>query len=231
MKCRFLLVLFLLVGITGPAAAGIFGKKPAKPDPKVRVGELVVIVKTDKDESKRAAAAEELREYDPKAYPEILPILIDVLMNDPKPGVRTEAAQSIGKLRPVTPEAGWALEQAAAKDSSMRVRWQAKSSLLQYHWAGYRSPKDGAVIDPKDGPKIDSPEPPLYQDPKGAPPPAPRLAPTPAPVAVPTSNRPQTNVPVKPGAQPSGPQLIPTEPPLLNPPPSSRPSEGPVLDP
>ena len=36
----------------------------------------------------------------------------------------------------------------------MRVRLQARSSLLQYHWAGYRSKKD-------DGPVLQSNEPPM----------------------------------------------------------------------
>src|SRR5262245_46389748 len=109
MKCRVLLVAVLLAALADSAPAGIFFKKTPKADPKVRVNELIVIVKTDKDESKRAAAAEELRDYDPKAFPDIVPILMDVLMSDQKASVRAEAAQSLGKLRPVTPEAGWAL--------------------------------------------------------------------------------------------------------------------------
>ena len=89
-----------------------------KPSPAERVPELIVIVKTDKDESKRAAAAEELRQYDPAANPDIVPVLIDVLMNDAKPAVRTEAAETLGKLRPVSQEAGWALEQAVESNHS-----------------------------------------------------------------------------------------------------------------
>jgi hypothetical protein len=214
MKHRFLLLPLLLAVLADPAAAGIFKKAP-KPDPKMRVNELIVAVKTDKDESKRAAAAAELREYDPKAFPDIVPILIDVLMNDPKPSVRAEAAQSLGKLRPVTMEAGWALEQAAAKDSSIRVRMQAKSSLLQYHWAGYRAPKDGPIIENKEPPVVKG-----LLDPKPAPPP--RLTPQPAPMprVLPAGNR----------TPPADPRLIPTnEPPLLDPPPSRQ--QGPSLDP
>src|SRR5207302_3914603 len=97
------------------------------------------LVKADKDESKRARAAEELRQYDPTMFRDIIPVLIDVLHNDKKPSVRAEAAQSLGKLRPVSQEAGLALEQALARDPSMRVRLQARSSLLGYHWAGYRN--------------------------------------------------------------------------------------------
>src|SRR5439155_25781395 len=109
-----------------PAPAGILFGKKTKPNPAERVPELIVIVKTDKDESKRASAAEELRQYDPAAHGDIVPVLIDVLMNDPKPAVRVEAAESLGKLRPISQEAGWALEQAKEKDSSMRVRAKAR---------------------------------------------------------------------------------------------------------
>src|SRR5205085_8876672 len=104
----------------------------------------------DGDENKRARAAEELRQYDPAAFPDIVPVLIDVLVNDKKPAVRAEAAQSLGKLRPVSQQAGQALEYALTKDPSMRVRLQARSALMQYHWSGYRSAS-----------KKDAPPPPL----------------------------------------------------------------------
>jgi hypothetical protein len=153
---RFTLALLTAALFALPSPAGIlFGKKP-KPNPAERVPELIVIVKTDKDESKRAAAAEELRQYDPAANSDIVPVLIDVLMNDPKPGVRVEAAESLGKLRPVSQEAGWALEQAQEKDSSWRVRTKARYVLMTYHWAGYHTDpkiKDGpAIPNPKDPP-------------------------------------------------------------------------------
>ncbi len=139
-----------------PAPAGILFGKKTKPNPAERVPELIVVVKTDKDESKRAAAAEELRQYDPAAHADIVPVLIDVLMNDSKPGVRAEAAESLGKLRPVSQEAGWALEQAEEKDSSWRVRTKARYVLMTYHWAGYHTDpklKDGpAIANPKDQP-------------------------------------------------------------------------------
>lgn len=108
-----------------PASAGfLFGKK-TKPNPTERVPELIVIVKTDKDESKRVDAAKELREYDTTVFKDIVPILIDVLLHDAKSSVRSEAAESLGKIRPISQDAGWALEEAHAKDSSMRVRLQA----------------------------------------------------------------------------------------------------------
>jgi hypothetical protein len=152
---RISLALVAVGALALPAPAGfLFGKK-TKPNPAERVPELIVIVKTDKDESKRAAAAEELRQYEPAAFSDIVPVLIDVLMNDPKPSVRIEAAESLGKLRPISQEAGWALEQAKDKDASMRVRAKARYELLGYYWAGYHSDpkmKDAPAANPKDVP-------------------------------------------------------------------------------
>jgi hypothetical protein len=201
MKCgRLLLIALLLAGSAGPASAGIFGKK-TKPTPAERVPELLTIVKTDGDEHKRASAVEELRQYDPKQFPNLVPTLIDALMTDAKPGVRAEAAQTLSKLRPVTKEAGWALEQAVAKDASMRVRLQARSSLLHYHLAGYHGGKDaGPVLVPQSG------EP---------------TKPTQAVPAVNTGNTPQP--------LPLGPPLVPSETPKLKPAPSSG-DQGPDLN-
>jgi hypothetical protein len=142
MRYRLLLLLVLISALTPSVHAGIlFNRKKDKPDPKQRVPELIMILKTDKDADKRSHAAEELRTYDPAAFPEIVPALIDALQNDTKPGVRVDAVGSLGKIRPVSPVVGEALEQALSKDASMRVRLQARSALLQYHWAGYRSAK------------------------------------------------------------------------------------------
>lgn len=168
-RSRFLLIPVLWAVVAGPAPAGLlFGKKAPKPNPSDQVNELIGTVKLDKDETKRAAAAEELRHFDPKAYPDIVSILIDVLLNDPKPSVRAEAAQSLGKLRPVTQEAGWALEQAVAKDASMRVRLQARTALLSYQWAGYQSPKttEGPMLgQPSSGPSKPAPRLPMTPEP------------------------------------------------------------------
>jgi hypothetical protein len=215
MKCRLFLLLVLLPTLTAPASAGVFFGKKKKPNPNDRVPELLVTVKTDGDENKRARAAEELRQIDAAGHPEVVPILIDVLLNDKKPAVRAEAAQSLGKVRPVSQEAGQALEQALAKDPSMRVRLQARSALLQYHWSGYRSASK------KDAPPppFESKEPPLAEaGPQLAPTsmvPAPtRLtpqpAPAPTPVPAPALTPPPTGArPLPPGpSQPaSGPDL------------------------
>src|SRR5262249_16466785 len=65
---RFLLGLFLLSLVAQDASAGIFGKH-TKPNPAERVPELLTTLKTDQDESKRAKAAAELRDYDPSTFP------------------------------------------------------------------------------------------------------------------------------------------------------------------
>jgi hypothetical protein len=166
----------VLLAAGRPAAAGIFFGKKSKPTPAERVPELVKELRTDGDEHKRSAAAEELRQYDPQQFPEMVPALIEALLSDAKPAVRAEAAQTLGKLRPVNPTAGAALEQALAKDGSMRVRLQARSSLMQYRWAGYvpkvkEEPAQAKVPPPQ------SKEPPLAAEP---PPTAPRLAPVPS---------------------------------------------------
>jgi hypothetical protein len=227
--CRLLLVSLLLAVMPVPTWAGIFGKKN-KPNPSERVPELLNIVKTDGDEHKRVSAAEELRQYDPKQFPEIVPVLIDVLTNDSKPGVRAEAAQTLGKLRPVTREVGWALEQAVAKDASMRVRLQARSALLGYHWSGYHGGKDAAP------PATQSKEPPLVPPSTQAPSkesPAPRLRPQPVaqPKTAPVPATPAVNSKDEPKPLPPGPPLVPTETPRLEPTPTRAADQGPELTP
>jgi hypothetical protein len=136
---RFLLALGFVAVLAGPAKAGFFFNKHAKPNPAQRVPQLLLILKTDADENKRVNAAKELLEFDPKAFPEMIPILIDVLKHDQKAAVRVEVVQTLSKLRPISQEAGMALE-AAVGDPSWRVRWQAHQSLLGYRISGYRSP-------------------------------------------------------------------------------------------
>ena len=136
LKTVLALVLPAIVAL--PVQAGIiFGRHP-KPNPAQRVPELVVMVKTDQNEGHRESAAKELRNYDPAVFTDIVPVLIDVLQHDASTGVSLEAVQSLGKLRPISQEAGWALEQAL-KDSSIRVRIQARNSLWAYRLGGYHS--------------------------------------------------------------------------------------------
>ena len=171
MSKRWLLIAFLAVPLAamlaGPGRAGIiFGRKKEKIDPKMRVPTLIATLKNDKDADHRSNAAVELRNFDPMAYPDILPALVSALQNDAKSGVRIEAALSLGKLRPVNQTAGEALERAVSADPAMRVRLQARSTLMQYHWAGYRNGKASDVpplAPAKDGPKGGETLPPAVQ--------------------------------------------------------------------
>src|SRR5258708_5190380 len=107
------LALVLLLASLAPLQAGIiFGRKKDLIDPKKRVPELVVQLSKDKDASKRAAAAVELRGFDPAAHPDMVPALIAALLADTHQAVRIDAAQTLGKLRPVQQVVGEALEQA-----------------------------------------------------------------------------------------------------------------------
>jgi hypothetical protein len=231
MRCRSLLVVLLLLALASRAPAGIiFGRKAPKPTPDERVPELIGIIKTDGDENKRLDAIAELRQYDARAFPNIVPVLIEVLLTDKKPIVRAEAAQSLGRLRPVYQEAGQALEQALHNDTSPRVRLQARSALLQYHWLGYHS---GQAPPPANAGK-DPPAPPAgntsAKNPTQLPGPAANLPPIrpqpvqpsryPPPAPRPTTAEPPL-APVVPPAVTPGPKPIQGSP-LLQPPPALR---------
>jgi hypothetical protein len=223
MSCRQILVVILLLALAGRAPAGIFfGKKTPKPTPAERVPELIGVVKNDGDENKRLDAIAELRQYDATAFPSIVPVLIDVLLTDKKPGVRAEAAQSLGKLRPISQDGGQALEQALHNDTSMRVRLQARHALLQYHWSGYHS----GQTPPLPGNAGKDPPPP------GSPPAVnttaknPTLLPSPTVTKAPPS-RPQT---IQPSRYPP-PRPTTAEPPLAADPPTSEPAPLPLLTP
>jgi hypothetical protein len=244
MKLRLLALLAL--GLTvAPLDAGIFGrKKKEDPSPAQRVPELLQIIQTDRDDHNRLRAIEELRNYSPTDYPQIVPTLLHALMSDPKASVRAEAVQTLGRYRPVAPQIGQALEYARENDDSMRVRLQARSSLLQYHWNGYKS---GGKMDK---PTVQTDEPPL------APPIGPAVTPPRAhtPVINPTGTRevifpPQPrnstpNFPLPPVTSPvNQPNLQPVPIPVLEAAPGFRPlppgneapagtqADGPVLQP
>jgi hypothetical protein len=191
-RLLWLLVVLVLPALAVPAQAQFFFKK-ARPAPAQRVPELILTLKTETDERKRAAAADELREYDAKTFTEIVPVLIDVLYNDKKYSVRLEALNSLYRLRPVSQPAGQAIEHAASSDESLRVRLQAKTALLKYHLAGYSSSN-------KNEPSVFQPS---TQEPPLADPPS---------VAIPTVAFPpatgKTIVPAQPaGPVPAGPSL------------------------
>jgi len=129
---RILMSLLPIVLLATPALAGPLFKRPNKPDPAEHVPALIKTLQSDPDERKRESAAEELREYDLKSFPDIVPALVEALKNDPSSAVRLEVVSSISKMRPITQPAGYALEQAVADDTSFRVRTSAKSTLVEW---------------------------------------------------------------------------------------------------
>jgi HEAT repeats len=154
--------------------------KPANP--------AIATLKTDRDEKDRTAAAVTLRSADPRADLDVLPTLMTSLQQDPSPTVRATVAETIGKLKPVSAEAGAILEGAVIGDPSEAVRKAAQTALWQYHLNGYRSSAANAAVP-------QTAEPPLAK-PKSIPPapPAPAVltstvkpTPTPPPVARPIS--------------------------------------------
>jgi hypothetical protein len=130
-------IVVLLALVPCHAHAQWLFKKSTPRDPAQRVPELIQILRTDPDERKRSSAAEELRDYDVKAHPQIIPALVEAALRDSKHGVRSDALSSLSRIRPVSPMAGQALEYAATNDAHWANRIQAKSSLLRYQWAGY----------------------------------------------------------------------------------------------
>src|SRR5438105_1702213 len=233
---RVFLFLMTLTGVTmmaAPARAGLFSKH-AKINPADRVPTLIATLRAEADERKRASAAEELRQYDPNMFPEIVPTLADIALRDPKTSVRLEAIQSLAKLRPVSQRAGSALEQAT-HDESGRVRFQARTLLWQYHLAGYRGGKTPDVSTSADTIRTEEPPlalplegPPISSFQKPAPPSSsifvsPPLAATPSPtvgyVTPVTPAAPKGNVwgaatspsplPSQPAAVPMGPRALP----------------------
>jgi hypothetical protein len=245
-------VCLLLVGIAmawsvAPCEAQLFGSKKSKTPPQQRVPELIVIVQQDKDSHKRVEAAEELRQYDPQQFPEIVPILIEALQNDASSSVRIEAAISLGRLRPISVPAGQALEKAASVDANLRVRLQARTSLTYYQLSGYHAPK---TKEAPPGPALKgntTEEPPVVSGQNeqwwkgGQPNPAGSTAYRPLPSGPPASKLvpvvngpPQAQPPAQPQPQ-TPPQTVETAPPPLASPPSPQwvptPEQGPSLTP
>jgi HEAT repeats len=188
-RFRTLVILIAVPTFALPAPAGLFDRRP-KPIPAQRVPQLIAQVKTEPDERKRTAAADELHQYDPRSFPEIIPVLIDVLQSDPAAGVRLQALHSLSSFRPVSQEVGEALERAMASDKSMRVRLQARTTLVSYHWNGYHGARktEGQPAPPQiiTGAQPKLTEPPLAVDP--APSPAPSTGSAPPVIAVPVTD-------------------------------------------
>ncbi len=182
-RLTIILAVVILPAWVMPAQAdgifGLFGKK-AKVDPAKRVAELIITLKTEQDDRKRASATSELGTFDAHSFPEIVPVLVDIMQHDPKSGLRMDAASSLGSLRPVSQVVGESLEKAASSDENLRVRLHAKSLLMKYRLAGY-SPGAG----PKTSPSKNG-EPPLLDANGGQ-----RQAPIVA--GVPTAGQPAAN--------------------------------------
>ncbi len=134
-----------------------------------------------------------------------------------------DAITSLAKLRPVSQQAGAAIEQAT-HDDSVRVRLQARTLLWQYHLAGYHGGKT---------PEVGTPRTPVYtQEPPLAAQPQPRevsviqkpatSSPTVGYVSPVETPAPQANVwgatisprtlPAQPAALPMGPKPLPSAP-------------------
>jgi hypothetical protein len=148
------IVALLATAATGLAASqanaidlglGIFKKKAKpeptnqKPDPTLRVRQLLATLQADADVTRRKAAASELKSFDPRANPELIPQLAATLLKDPSPSVRAAAAESLGAIRQVYQVSGLALESSEKNDPDADVRAAAKSALWQYNLNGYRS--------------------------------------------------------------------------------------------
>jgi len=138
----------------GPLGLGLLKRKP-KADPAAKAKQLVATLQSDPDERKRKSAAEELREFDPRNNPDVLPALIGSLQKDPSAAVRIETAQTIGKLKPVSQPAGIAMETAFQSDPDIKVREAVQAALWQYHLNGYRTPPTGSTLTSQ------TPEPPI----------------------------------------------------------------------
>jgi HEAT repeats len=229
---RLLLITFVVAVIPVPVRAGLIFNRHSKTNstPAQRVPALIAVARTEQDDRKRLAAVEELREYDPNAYPEIVPTLIEVSQRDQRSSVRLEALHSLAKMRPVTQIAGQAIQHASENDSSVRVRFQARTWLWQYHLSGYH----GAGT-PQAPPASKMDEPPLAEPQLGEPP----LAP-PADSGPTTRQSMKSPYATEPGASPSSPSLlprgpvnpplVPVNPPQLASPPTST-NDGPDLRP
>jgi hypothetical protein len=201
---RFILAILFATFATTSTEAGpgsLFNRKPKTDAGKIRL--LVETLKSDPDEKKRAAAADELGGSDVRLNPEVVTALVHAIQKDSSALVRAEAAESIGQLNQVFPLAGLALESAAESDSSPAVRGAAKQALWEYHLIGYRSAK-GA-----DGIVGQTPEPPIASPP-GARPAVALIPAPPVPVAPPAPQ-----LPAPPPSQPVLPPIAPLPGPRL----------------
>jgi len=148
----------LVVGVVGLVATerpapgvdfglGLFKRRATKIDaPLSKAKQLVETLRTDPDEAKRKDAATELKALDPRTNPEVVPGLVASVQKDPSPAVRIKAVEALGELKPVSEQAGLALEAAAKADPDAKVREAINAALWQYHLNGYRTPESGSPL-------------------------------------------------------------------------------------
>ena len=220
-RCRYLMLLLLIAASTSPASAGPLGlfKKPKPPDPAERVPALIKTLQSDPDERKREQAAEDLRDFDTKAFDDIVPTLMEALKNDSGTGVRLACVNSLTRIRPVSPRMVYAMQQAAANDASLRVRLSADATLKQWRII------DGVQIGRRADIPSQTEEPPL-----ASPPPATAMPAAPPPsMSVPFEavNPPSTTMPM-PAPAPTKSRLFPWLPAKNSKPPRD---DGPILNP
>jgi HEAT repeats len=207
---RLFIVPFLAAILATNVQAQLFKRTP-KPNPNVRVPELIDTLESDSDARKRESAAEELRDYDSKTFPQILPALIEALKKDNNASVRHEAVVTIGKIRPITQQAVFALDQAAQNDASFKVRVSADRFLGLFIILGHRpgKPPENKNIQ-TDEPPLADPLPPLKSNPALIPP----LPPAPMKTS-PSGSLPRPPIPAAPPTSPSGNAPQPAAPPPL----------------
>jgi hypothetical protein len=122
-----------------PRLRALFGMKKKDDPAPSKAKQLLETLKSDTDEKKRKAAAEELADFDPRGNADIMAGLIASLRQDPAVAVREAAADTIGKLKPVSAQAGVALEETVQSDPADGVRKAAQGALFQYHLNGYKA--------------------------------------------------------------------------------------------
>lgn len=230
---RLLLVPATLAVLAGPSQAGIFGRKTAAPPPQAAaqyVAQLLQVIKTNPDERMRLSAATELARFDARTSAEFVPVLLDVLKRDASADVRSEAATTLGKLRPVSQQIGYSLEQALNGDVSTKVRMSARTALWQYKLGGYNAPgqnPQAMTVQTVEPPLADAPPVNPLPTPTAPVPPQQPLVPPPAAQQPPPQpgfgqgrifNKLTGKQPTPP-AQPPAPQMQQPRPPVQQPPP------------
>lgn len=175
MMCRRFVALVVLLLTALPAPAGILFWRNKK-NPADQVSKLVDIIRTEKSDSKRESAIEDLRKYDLNGYPEVVNVLIERLQNDSSSDVRKEAIETLLRMQPIPQQAVSVLQQIEAQDSSSRVRREAKKALAH-------APSNGNALPPKASTVnvFRSPEPPLASAPASSKMASPLPTPTTAP--------------------------------------------------